>query len=396
MTAHHIHLDPLGGVAGDMFLAAILDAWPEHFDGLLRAVRQAGLPATITMAVEDRGDHALAGKRLRIEGPPDAKPTGAYAAIVERLRGADLEPAVLDRALGIFALLAEAEASVHGVPVDSVSFHELAGWDSVADIVGAAYLIEALSPASWSVGPLPLGRGRVETAHGPLPVPAPATARLLEGFAMVDDGVEGERVTPTGAAILRHLGATSAMPAEGLVLRRSGYGFGTRKLPGISNALRVLVFDTLPVSATEGDEVGVIAFEVDDQTPEELAVGLDVLRATEGVLDVLQMPAFGKKGRIVIAIQILCEPAGLDHVMDACFAETTTIGLRWNLTRRRVLRRQSVIRDDVPVKMVERPGGGRTAKAEMDSLRERPGGAADRSRYRRQLEEDSLKGQDGD
>ena len=396
MTARHIHLDPLGGLAGDMFLAALLDVWPEHRDGLVEALRAAGLPSSVSVAVEDHRDHALTGKRFRIEGSADTRPAGAYAAIVDRLRASALGPAVLDRALAIFALLAEAEAGIHGLPVDDVCFHELAGWDSIADIVGAAYLIEALSPATWSVAPLPLGRGRVETAHGLLPVPAPATARLLQGFPVFDDGIEGERVTPTGAAILRHLGAAPGVSGAGLRVRSSGYGFGTRRLPGISNALRVLIFEHEQASIPDVDEVGVIAFEVDDQTPEELALGLDVLRQTKGVLDVLQTPAFGKKGRIAMCVQVLCTPAQLDRVMDACFAETTTIGLRWHLTRRRVLKRRSVTRGDVTVKLVDRPGVGRTAKADIEGVRGHPGGAVARGEHRQKAEEEILEGRDGD
>ena len=121
-----------------------------------------------------------------------------------------------ERAIAIFTALAEAEAAVHGVPVDEVHFHEIADWDSVADIVGAAWLIEALAPATWSVGALPVGSGRIRTRHGPLTVPAPAAAHLLAGFAMHDDGVAGERVTPTGAAILRQL-RPDAAPAAGLM-----------------------------------------------------------------------------------------------------------------------------------------------------------------------------------
>ena len=124
-----------------------------------------------------------------------------------------------------------------------MSFHELGGWDSIADIVGAAALIAALPGATWSVSTLPLGRGRTKTAHGLLPVPSPAAARLLEGYEFVDDGLAGERVTPTGAAILKHLNATQSAQRIPRRLLRSGYGFGTKVFRGISNVLRVLVFE---------------------------------------------------------------------------------------------------------------------------------------------------------
>jgi uncharacterized protein (TIGR00299 family) protein len=278
---------------------------------------------------------------------------------------------VRDRAIAIFTGLAEAEAAVHGVAVDEVHFHELADWDSVADIVGAASLIEALGASSWSTGPLPLGRGRVVTRHGPLPVPAPATAHLLRGLAVHDDGIAGERVTPTGAAILRHLQPTAGLPAGPWRLLSTGHGFGTRVLSGISNVLRVVTYERVE-SGRSDERVAVIAFEIDDQSAEELAVGLEALRAAPGVLDVVQLPAFGKKGRLATQIQLLARPERLDAVIDRCFAETTTIGLRWRIETRAVLAREvvSVAAPDreVAVKVVTRPDGGRTAKAEVDQV----------------------------
>lgn len=394
----HIHIDPLGGLAGDMFLAALLDAWPEHLDGLEAAVRAAGLPPEIALRLVPHADHALTGARFLVEtaADPDHHPAGAYRDIAARLRAADLAPAVRESALAIFALLAEAESGIHGVAVEDVTFHELAGWDSIADIVGAAYIIDQIGAASWSVAALPLGRGRVMTAHGPLPLPAPAAAKLLEGFPLIDDGIEGERVTPTGAAILRHLNAGHGAPGEPLILERSGFGFGTRKLPGISNVARLLVFETQAAGARESDRVGVITFEIDDQTPEELALGLDALRARDGVLDVLQIPAFGKKGRMTMSIRVLCRPERLERIVDACFTETTTIGLRWHTTQRSILPRQASSEGALAVKVVERPGKRRTAKAEAEGVRGEAGGAAVRQHRRRTAEIEALEESEGD
>ncbi|MFQ5972760.1 MAG: LarC family nickel insertion protein [Alphaproteobacteria bacterium] len=397
----HIHIDPIGGIAGDMFLAAVLDAWPERFDGLDAAVRAAGLPREMSLRVVPHVDHGLSGTRFVVEYNEggDAYPAGAYRDITARLRAADLAPDVRERSLAIFALLAEAEAQVHDVPIEEVRFHELAGWDSIADVVGAAYLIDQLAADSWSVAPLPLGRGRVTTAHGPLPVPAPAAARLLEGFSFIDDGIEGERVTPTGAAILRHLNVTHAAPDEPLRLERSGFGLGVRKLAGLSNALRLLAFESEAARLRDGEQVGVISFEVDDQTPEELAAGLDALRVRDGVLDVLQIPAFGKKGRMMMSVQVLCRPEQLGRVVEACFTETTTIGLRWRRTMRTSLPRRSVPggeAGEVSVKVVERPGGRRTAKADIDPLRSEAGGGAALRRRRQQVEIEALEEREGD
>ncbi len=209
----HIHLDPLGGLAGDMFLGAVLDAWPELALGAFAAMRAAGLPDDWQVRHLEHGDGVLTGSRVAIDPPaagPHA-PHGMYVEIRDRIAAADLGDGVRDRALSILGHLAEAEARVHGRPIEEVHFHELADWDSIADVVGAAFVIDALG-ASWSTGPLPVGRGRIATSHGALPVPAPAAALLLQGFELIDDGVEGERVTPTGAAILRHLAPSPGLP----------------------------------------------------------------------------------------------------------------------------------------------------------------------------------------
>ncbi len=399
--ALHIHLDPLGGLAGDMFLAAVLDAWPEHRGGMEAAMRSAGLPADVKLDQVPARDHALTGSRYLVDlaAVDGTRPTGPFRDIARRLRAAPLEAAVRERALAIFQLLAQVEGQVHGVAADDVVFHELAGWDSIADILGAAFLIETLGARSWSVGPLPVGRGRVMTAHGPLPVPAPATLKLLEGFPVIDDGIEGERVTPTGAAILRHLEAAPGLPSGTWRPARSGIGFGTRTLEGISNVVRLTAYESASVDARAGDEVAVVNFEVDDQTPEDLAVGLDGIRAREGVLDVIQIPALGKKGRMTMSIQVLCRPDALESAIEACFSETTTIGLRWRWTQRRVLDRTSLgaaEAGDPPVKVVQRPGGKRTAKAEIDDVRSQAGGTAARGRRRRRAEARALEASESD
>ena len=392
----HIHLDAVGGVAGDMFIAAMLDAFPDLRDGMLAAIRAAGLPAEVHVGFAEHQDHALTGLRFRVIEPRAAEllvaahhhPHTPFADIRAHLQGCALTPAVRDHALGIFSVLAEAEAKVHGRTIDTVSFHELGEWDSIADIVGAAYLIDALA-ATWSVGNLPLGRGRVKTAHGVLPVPTPATVLLLEGFEFADDGLEGERITPTGAAILRHLGATQAPTRRARRLLRTGIGFGTRTFPGISNVLRILAFDEAHENRGS-DDVAQVQFEVDDQTPEDLAIALDKLRSHPSVLDVLQTPAFGKKGRITMHVQLLAEVADMEGVFDACFSETTTIGLRFQIMQRRKLARTSTTVEaagrQMRVKVADRPGR-KTAKVEADDLLNVMGGRAERERLQREAEQ---------
>ena len=396
----HIHLDAVGGVAGDMFIAAMLDAFPDLRDGMLAAIRAAGLPAEVHVGFAEHQDHALTGLRFRVIEPRAAEllvaahhhPHTPFADIRAHLQACALTPSVRAHAIGIFTVLAQAEARVHGKTIDTVSFHELGEWDSIADIVGAAFLIDAFaSPgaaATWSVSSLPLGRGRAKTAHGMLPIPTPATVLLLEGFEFADDGLEGERVTPTGAAILRHLDCTQAASRRSRRLLRTGIGFGTRTFPGISNVLRVLAFDE--VRENHGaDEVAQVQFEVDDQTPEDLAIALDKLRSHPSVLDVLQTPAFGKKGRMTMHIQLLAEVADMEGVFDTCFSETTTIGLRYQVMQRRKLARASTTVEaagrQMRVKVAERPGR-QTAKVEADDLLNVIGGRAERERLQREAE----------
>ncbi|MEQ8235034.1 MAG: LarC family nickel insertion protein [Gammaproteobacteria bacterium] len=405
----HYHLDAVGGIAGDMFVAALLDLHPERAGTAVDAIRAAGLDDAVGLAHEAHDDGVLTGSRFIVRGPdagsagsaerghehaaatgaphshdhrdPTATPRASHAhahhhaahahvtwaELRARLAGSALAAPVRARAIDIFTHLAVAEGRVHGRAVDEVSFHEVGAWDSIADIVAASALLETLGTASWSVGPLPLGSGRVRTAHGLLPVPAPATALLLEGFACYDDGFAGERVTPTGAAILRHLAPAPGLGAAPRALRRSGHGFGTRRFEGLPNVLRVLEFAPL-ASVPHGDTVTVIRFEIDDQRGEDLALGLERLRATDGVIDVTQQALTGKHGRLVAAIQVLARPETLAAVSDACFRETTTLGLRVSPTARLVLPREETVgADGTRVKLAHRPHRT-TAKAELADL----------------------------
>jgi uncharacterized protein (TIGR00299 family) protein len=312
----------------------------------------------------------------------------AFRDIRELLRHSGLATGVRERAIAMFQILAGAEGSVHGIAPEDVEFHEVGAWDSIADIVTAAWLIDTLDIASCSASPLPMGRGRVHTAHGLLPVPAPATALLLEGFPLYQDNLDGERITPTGAAILRHLQPSFEPLPGSLRLKHSGTGFGTKTFTGISNILRALVFE--PVSTESGfdrDQVALCQFELDDQTPEDLAIGLDNLRALADVLDVTQAPVFGKKGRMMLQIQVLAKAPALDRVIGQCFIETSTLGIRWQILQRTILQRSMVTRevDDraIRIKQAQRTEQQVTAKVESDDIRHADGGLSGRETLRR-------------
>jgi pyridinium-3,5-bisthiocarboxylic acid mononucleotide nickel chelatase len=409
-----VHVDPLGGWSGDMFVAACLDACPALWPEVQSAIEALKLGSLVECGLKTHNDGVLAGRRFTVaaesgrahepSAPDDAhshddhgaaeharyrhvddhrdRPHRAWTDIRELLTRAALDKSVAAHATGIFALLAKAEAEVHGVDEEAVTFHEIGAVDSMVDIVAAAVLINGLSATRWSASALPLGGGRVKTAHGVLPVPAPATALLLRGLLTIDDGIEGERVTPTGAAVARYLlnGASRSNEAA-RTIRAVGTGFGARTFPGISNCLRVVLFDEVPIhspqASTLHEEVAVIEFEIDDQSAEDLSLGLDNLRALEGVLDVVQGAVFGKRGRVATQVRILAAPERLDEIIRACFLETTTIGLRHHLVRRAVLARltEEVEVDGrrLRVKMAMRPDGQATGKAEAADVADQSG-----------------------
>ena len=391
-----IHLDPVGGVAGDMFIAACIDAWPEMADEMMRLKTALDTPQDLVVEILPHNDGVLTGRRFVVREPGDRHHRHVtFADLRALIEASRLPTAVQHRAVDIFARLAEAEAQVHGKPIEAVTFHEVGQWDSVVDVCGAALAIEALGPARWTVGSLPIGGGRVKSAHGPLPVPAPATTILLQGMVMHGDGIGGERVTPTGAAILSHLQPDYLAVTPPLRLQRCGTAFGSRRLEGISNILRIIAFEETafcePASVVGRLEtIAVLSFEIDDQTPEDLALGLESLRAVDGVLDVIQVPAFGKKGRLTTHVQVLARSDQVSTVTKVCFNETTTLGVRLQEVRRAVLDRSCKnVYDDgaaTQVKVVTRPGGHRTAKAEIDDLAQTTGGHARRQARRARAE----------
>jgi pyridinium-3,5-bisthiocarboxylic acid mononucleotide nickel chelatase len=425
-----IHLDPLGGLSGDMFVAALLDAFPEYWPHVQSTIASLKLGEEGECKLAPHRDHSFAGRRFLVgsdrtasnlpggrqgtdghgdaphshEGsghhePPHAHENRrghkAWADIRAELDRSGLDADVKKHALAIFNLLAEAEAKVHGVEVESVTFHEVGAVDSIVDIVAAAQLISLIRADRWTSAPLPIGSGRINSAHGVLPIPAPAAALLLQALPVIDDGVPGERVTPTGAALAAYLIDPRAR-SDSRILRmsRSGIGFGGRTLLGVSNCLRALAFDDaapLARSTVAGSidrrQLAVITFEVDDQSPEDLAVGLDHIRGLHEVFDVTQTSVVGKKGRMAAHVQILVSPRELDSVIVACFEETTTIGLRHQLTEGAILRRRletiEIEGENLQVKIVERPGGMQSGKAE----------AADVASHRGHLKRARLRGE---
>jgi len=407
-----IRLDAIGGVAGDMFVAAAVATWPELAGRLRSALERLRLPFAYELGwpVVNRG--GITARQFVPVFPRDttlSHPTGSVAEIKAFIQAGDLSPEVRRIAIGLFDLIAAAEGEVHGRPANEVHLHEIADWDSIVDLVAAAVIIDAVGPVRWVCPSLPLGGGTVRCAHGLLPVPAPATAILCRRARLHDDGIEGERVTPTGAAILAYLGAFDGRDLRTGRLVANGYGAGSKELPGVPNVLRMLVFAdeaAIGISSVTGteawvgltaDQVAVVSCDIDDQAPEDLAIGLDRLRSAPGVLSVTSGMTCGKKGRLSFRVEMLVQPAQLDAVAQACFRETTTIGLRWRFEDRWTLVRQAVQVSNseqgvAPVKIAWRPDGTATAKVEADYLAGLHLSQRQRDLVRQAIESQSLAG----
>jgi uncharacterized protein (TIGR00299 family) protein len=380
-----------------MFSAALLDARPDLWPACERAIAAVGLADRTRVSLAAHRDAMLSGSRFVVEVPPRARSGGerssvCWSDIRERITSAHLDEGVRTSALAIFRALAEAEAAVHGVDAEGVAFHEVGADDSIADILSAAAIISALGRCRWSIGPIPRGRGLVPTEHGMLPIPAPAALALLEGLVVIDDGEQGERVTPTGAAILRHLAPSQEADPVPRRLIGAGIGFGTRMLETRSNVLRASLFAAadagLRGAGLQGDQVEVLRFEVDDQTGEDLAVALDRLRGVPEVIDVCQWPVLVKKGRMAAAVQVLVLPEAAEGVVGEVLAETTTLGIRRSTVARTTVRREMRDVDGIPVKLARRPSG-LSAKAEMDDLAHLEGIAA-RQTERKRVEREAI------
>ena len=254
---------------------------------------------------------------------------------------AGLAPRAEKLAGEVFRRLARVEATLHGTFVEEVHFHEVGAADALADVVGfaAAYIGLGLSPGEAVASSLPFARGSVGTAHGALPLPAPATLALLEGFALEETLLEGELITPTGAALLASV-ARAGRSLGRVWLGRVGQGAGTREIPGRPNLLRVILCS--PVESVDEDEVVLVETNLDDMSPQLQGTVFEaVFRA--GALEVWSTPVQMKKGRPGLVVSALARPEDLPGIEEAFFEESTTIGLRIRRVRRRILPRERLV-----------------------------------------------------
>ncbi len=332
----HVHIDPFTGAAGDMLLAALVDAGAPA-EGVLSAIRGLRIPGVehLDVTFEPRADHGVTGLGVRIRVRPPCQPAHRRASELRQvLLSAPLDEPVRRRALEALELLAGAEASVHGTSPEAVHFHELGGVDTLVDLVGVAQAVALMGAEAVSCGPLPLGRVSVRCAHGVLPGPAPATLEILKGVPVEGAPIALETVTPTGAALVRTLCASFG-PAPGMTLRAVGTGFGTTRLPDRPNCLRVWVGE-LPSPAR--DAVVMLQANVDDLAPEIVATLVDACLEA-GAVDAWITPVVMKKGRPAHLVSALCPPDRAPAVERALFVHSSTLGVRRSLWERRCLER---------------------------------------------------------
>jgi hypothetical protein len=338
-SIRHAYFDCFSGISGDMVLGALVDAGAD-----LRAIeadlRKLSLEGwSISASKVKRGE--IFATHVKVETSEGHHHRG-LSIILQRIDNAKLAPRAAERARKIFTRLAEAEAKVHQQPIEQVHFHEVGAVDSIVDIVGAAIGFELLGIDEFTCSAFDVGAGQVQTAHGLLPVPAPATAELLQGAPVFSSGIVKELVTPTGAAIATTL-ATRYAEIPKMTLKAIGYGAGSADLKEKANVLRLLIGESAVTEPAEywDAPVTVIESNIDDMSPQ--IYGYFVERALEaGALDVFLSSAQMKKNRPGQLITILSEPPNVSRLIDLLFRETTTIGVRTHEVRRKTLARESV------------------------------------------------------
>jgi hypothetical protein len=267
---------------------------------------------------------------------PTHAPHRSLSAIIALIQAAPLSDSVKQRSTRAFQLLGEAEAAIHSLPIEEVHFHEVGAVDTIVDIVCAAAGAEALGVNRWLASPLNVGSGTVHCQHGTLPVPAPATLVLLGDAPVYAAGEPMERVTPTGAVLLRMLNVEYA-PLPPMRIVKTGYGAGGRETAGQPNLLRLLIGEESSDAAA--DSIAVIETVIDDSNPQVLAYVSEKLLAA-GAWDVYRASVQMKKGRSGVQMTVLCHPDRMPVLQEIIFRETTSIGLRWRLENKLALARE--------------------------------------------------------
>lgn len=329
------YLDAFSGISGDMTVGALLDAGAPP-EGVLEALR--GLDTGARYEVEKTSRRGITASKFRVHLDDAPKKHRHLSHILKMIEAASLSARAKQNASAVFEKLGQAEAQVHGVPIEKVHFHEVGAADSIADIVGACVALDLLGVEELHLSAINVGSGTVETEHGLLPVPAPATARLLTGMPVYARGPQMELTTPTGAAIAATLGISFG-PLPPMRISSIGHGAGDRDFPQQANVLRALIGEKTAVP--ESTVVSVLEANIDDSSPQVLGYALDRLMEA-GALDASLSPLQMKKNRPGVLLRVIAKPEDQEKLAQVIFAETSTLGLRIHSAERRVEERTIV------------------------------------------------------
>jgi uncharacterized protein (TIGR00299 family) protein len=356
-----LFIDAPAGIAGDMLVAALVDAGCS-WDLLVRELEKLGLKGWKgSVSKVMRG--VFSASYILFE-ETEKHPYRSWKTIKNLIQEAPLAPQVRSRALRVFGLLAEAEARAHGIPIEEVGFHEVGAVDSILDIVGACIALELLGIEQLICSPLPMGHGTIQTAHGRIPLPAPATLEVLKNYPIYSSEYPGEHVTPTGAALVAALATPGNMPP--MRVSALGYGAGTRNPGYLPNVVRALVGEG--ESGSQGAVLEITA-QVDD-LPGEAIPGLLESLLQAGAVDAFVAPILMKKGRSGFLLTTLAPLSAKSAVGDILLREGGTLGYRYSLKERDVLARdwEAVETEfgSVRIKLGRRGGELLTAKPEFE------------------------------
>ena len=358
--------DLIGGVSGDMFVAALLDL------GLPLNVLRAELRKIPTLKFDlkavKKPVHSIRATQFQVICAKNESPR-SWKQIRDLIKQSKLVAEIKTTGLEIFTCLAEAEAKIHGIAVDRVHFHEVGATDSIVDIMAATIGIQELGIDAFHFSRIPLGNGITRSQHGPLPVPGPATLELLKGLPVFGVDVNSETVTPTGAAIVRALGNNFGPPPE-MMIEKIGYGTGQKEFPTRPNLFRLMVGERS--AAAQQEEMLVIETNIDDMNPQFYDHVMELLFKA-GARDVFLTAIQMKKNRPGTLLRVIAEPREREKLARIIFQETSTIGIRYYPISRMILKRESKkIRTrygEVAVKIVEQPDGCKRAAPEYDDIK---------------------------
>lgn len=388
-----IYLDCSMGAAGDMLMAALLELLPEK-DTFLQKMQSLGLPG-LEISAEPSVKCGITGTHMRVlihgeeEGRPHVHaaeepfhshadaPEAAHAHVhvhphhhtdlnelTHRISHLNVSEAVRSDILAVYQSIADAESRVHGVPVEQIHFHEVGSLDALADVTGVCLLMELLAPERVLASPVHVGSGQVRCAHGILPVPAPATALLLEGIPIYGGSIRGELCTPTGAALLRRF-VTRFGPLPPMRVEKTGYGMGTKDFEA-ANCVRAMLGQT----EESAGHILELACNLDDMTPEAVGFAMEQLFAA-GALDVYTTPIGMKKNRPGVLLTCMCREDNREAMLRTIFRHTSTLGVRVSVCDRYTLsRRQYAVQTpDGEIRVKESSGWGvLRRKAEFEDL----------------------------